>query len=159
MGRYYYSDTGKTGKFWFAVQPSTDPKDVFDMDELEYEGEGEPDPTIVDYWTDDKDNVRRQLKKQYDILGVPRDKRKYEACEESDYVWKDLLEYFLTDKVPLPLKNDAVTPAGYDMGRGKPRMYPISKEKELAASRVELGLFILGDIINSGCCSISAELC
>lgn len=48
--------------------------------------------------------------------------------------------------------------SGYFMGEGKPTMYPISKEKELAASRVVLGLFIYNSIKNNGSCFMTAEL-
>ena len=44
------------------------------------------------------------------------------------------------------------------MGEGEPTMYPISKEKELAASRVVLGLFIYNSIKNNGSCFMTAEL-
>ena len=74
MGRWYYDQTGNQGKFWFAVQPSDDPKTI------------------------------------------------------------------------------------YGMSEGEPTMYPISSEKELAASRVVLGLFIYNSIKNNGSCFMTAEL-
>lgn len=174
MGRYYYSNnSGDEGKFWFAVQPSVDVETVYGMtmeekpsdmtgeDEEEWEGYGE---WWADYRTSDSEYVRKQLDKQYDILGVPQEERIYEYEDEWDketltgrdgrgkYVWETILKYFLTEQ-----KIDGAI--GYAMGDKDQHksMYPISKEKELAASRIDLGLFILHDIQNYGECSMNME--
>lgn len=152
MGRYYSNQEGESGKFWFAVQPSDDPQTIYGMDE------DEECDYAVDYWTDDDEYVRFKLYEQYDILGVPKDKRKYEfeTMEEmGKYVWEELESYFLTNKKS---EDPSVIAYGmYDNDEHK-TMYPISKEKELAASRVQLGLFILNTIRKYGECSLNAEL-
>ena len=72
-------------------------------------------------------------------------------------LWDDLAKYFLTEQEP---QEDATghKSCGYFMGEGEPTMYPISSEKELAASRVVLGLFIYNSIKNNGSCFMTAEL-
>lgn len=162
MGRYYQTQTGKEGKFWFAVQPSDDPEKVYGMSELEYDdehadeaGEGYGE-WYVDFETADADYVKKQLDKQYDILGVPKDKRKYKIDDEGDYVWHDIVDYYLTEE---QTKDEhGRDNIGYSMGDDKPTMYPISKEKELAASRVQLGLVVYNCILNNGYCCITADL-
>lgn len=157
MGRYYQTATGREGKFWFAVQPSDDPQKIYGMDEVERDDDDEYDyGDTVDYYTDDKDYVRNKLEEQYTILGVPPDRRRYEVDIRAGYVWDELDDYFLTTQEP-PRDQDGYRPAGYYMGEGKPTKYPISKGKELAASRVQLGLIIYNDIIESGSCSMTAE--
>lgn len=171
MGRYYTSNnSGEQGKFWFAVQPSDDvetiygmtmvepPRDMEGEEEEDWEGYGE---SWADYETGDTQYVIDQLNKQYDILGVPQEERIYEYEDEwnaetledkngrNDYVWGTMKKYFLTKT-----KTDGI---GYAMGNGMETEYPISKEKELAASRVNLGLFILHDIQNYGECSMNME--
>ena len=156
MGRYYTSNnSGEQGKFWFGVQSSSDVEDVYGMTMVEppmdedWDGYGE---WWADYDTDDTQYVIDQLNKQYDILGVPQEERIYEYEEDKlgDYIWNTLAKYFMTDV-------QIGKAIGYAMGEGKPTMYPISKEKELAASRVDLGLFILNDIKHYGVSSINAE--
>ena len=163
MGRWYHDQTGKDGKFWFAVQPSDDPKTIYgmsevepddDWDEEENDGYGE---SYIDYESSNDEYVKKQLDKQYDILGVPEDERKYECDDENAYVWEDLAKYYLTEQEP---QEDATgdKACGYFMGEGEPTMYPISSEKELAASRVVLGLFIYNSIKKDGSCFLTAEL-
>lgn len=164
MGRYYYTDTGKEGKFWFAVQPSTDPHDIFGMDETEPEDIEEEEEEnyrecYKDYWTDDDEYVRKKLDEQYDLLGVPKDERKYEMDynDIGTYVWDTLRKYYLTTEEPKP-DAQGHTECGYHMGDNEPTHYPISKEKELAASRVDLGLIIYNEIKQLGYCGMNAEL-
>ena len=161
MGRMYYDQTGNEGKFWFAVQPSDDPKTIYGMGEVEPDDEGDEDSgygeTYIDYESSNDEYVKKQLDKQYDILGVQKDERKYECDDGNAYVWDDLAKYFLTEQEP---QEDATgySACGYHMGDDKPTMYPISSEKELAASRVVLGLFIYNSIKNNGSCFMTAEL-
>ena len=161
MGRMYYDQTGNEGKFWFAVQPSDDPKTIYGMGEVEPDDEGDEDSgygeTYIDYESSNDEYVKKQLDKQYDILGVPKEERKYECDDGNAYVWDDLAKYFLTEQEP---QEDATgySACGYHMGDDKPTMYPISSEKELAASRVVLGLFIYNSIKNNGSCFMTAEL-
>lgn len=161
MGRYYYDQTGKEGKFWFAVQPSDDPKTIYGMGEVEPDDEGDEDSgygdNYIDYESSDDEYVKKQLDIQYDILGVPKDERKYECDDGDAYVWNDLAKYYLTEQEP---QEDATghKACGYYMGEGEPTMYPISSAKELAASRVQLGLFIYNSIKGNGSCFMTADL-
>lgn len=159
MSRYYSTQTGKEGKFWFAVQPSDDPRTVFHMSEVEpddeWDEESEYSETYTDYESDNADEIKDHLDEQYDILGVPREERKYKCENEGEYVWEDLAKYYLTEKEPP--KDEAYKVCGYYMGEDKPTMFPISSEKELAASRVQLGLVIYNTILTEGICMLNAE--
>lgn len=161
MGRYYYTDTGKEGKFWFAVQPSDDPKTIYGMDEMppdDYEEDESYGEAYTDYESSDDEYVRKKLDEQYDLLGVPKDERKYEMDynDIGTYVWDTLRKYYLTTEEPKP-DAQGHTECGYHMGDNEPTHYPISKEKELAASRVDLGLIIYNEIKKNGSCFMTAE--
>lgn len=160
MGRYYNTQTGKEGKFWFAVQPSDDPKTIYHMDEIEPDDEWNEESgyseNYADFESDDAESIKKHLDEQYDILGVPKDERKYECEKEGEYVWEDLAKYYLTEQEP-PKDAMGHSACGYYMGEGKPTMYPISKDKELAASRVQLGLVIYNTILTEGECLLTAE--
>lgn len=159
MGRYYNTQTGKEGKFWFAVQPSDDPKTIYHMDEVEPDEEWDEESgygeSYTDYESDDAESIKKHLDEQYDILGVPKDERKYKLDDEGHYVWHDLVKYFLTEEQTKD--NDGNENIGYHMGNDKPAMFPITKEKELAASRVQLGLVIYNTILTEGECLLTAE--
>lgn len=163
MGRMYYDQTGKQGKFWFAVQPSDDPKTIYGMGEVEPDDDWDEDEadgygeSYIDYESSDDEYVKKQLDKQYDILGVPKDERKYECDDENAYVWEDLAKYYLTEQEPQE-DESGYRACGYYMGDNEPTMYPTSKEKELAASRVQLGLVIYNGIKKDGSCFLTADL-
>lgn len=158
MGRYYSDQTGREGKFWLAVQPSDDPKTVFKMNEMEPDGEEDDGygENYIDYEGCDAEGVKKVLDEQYEKLGVPKEKRKYKCENEAEYIWEELKEYFLTDKPVKDAKGHMAI--GYYMGDDKPTLYPISYEKELAASRIDLGLFIYNSILENGHCFMTAEL-
>ena len=160
MGRYYSVQTGKEGKFWFAVQPSDDPRTVYHMGEIEPDDEWDEESGYSDSYTDyesaDAEKIKKHLDEQYDILGVPKEERKYKCENEGKYVWEDLAKYYLTEKEP-PKDAMGHMACGYYMGDDKPTMYPISSEKELAASRVQLGLVIYNTILTEGICMLNAE--
>ena len=160
MGRYYSVQTGKEGKFWFAVQPSDDPRTVYHMGEIEPDDEWDEESGYSDSYTDyesaDAEKIKKHLDEQYDILGVPKEERKYKCENEGHYVWEDLAKYYLTEKEP-PKDAMGHMACGYYMGDDKPTMYPISSEKELAASRVQLGLVIYNTILTEGICMLNAE--
>lgn len=163
MGRYYYEQTGKQGKFWFAVQPSDDPKTIYGMSEVEPDDDWDEDEndgygeSYIDYESSNDEYVKKQLDRQYDILGVPKEGRKYECDDENAYVWEDLAKYYLTEQEPQE-DESGYRVSGYYMGDNEPTMYPISKEKELAASRVQLGLVIYNSIKKDGSCLLTADL-
>ena len=158
MGRYYYCNSGREGKFWFAVQPSDDPKTIYHMDEIEPDDEWDEESgyseSYADYESDDAESIKKHLDEQFDILGVPKEERKYEMEDVGKYVWDDLCKYYLTEEQTKD--KDGNTNIGYAMGDDI-TLYPISKEKELAASRVQLGLNIYNEIINEGECILNAE--
>lgn len=156
MGRYYSVQTGKEGKFWFAVQPSDDPRTIYHMDDVSEYDEEEDYESYSDYESSDAEKIKKHLDEQYDILGVPKEERKYECEKEGEYVWEDLAKYYLTEKEP-PKDASGHVACGYYMGEDKPTMYPISSEKELAASRVQLGLVIYNTILTEGICMLNAE--
>lgn len=156
MGRFYNNQHGEEGKFWVAVQPSDDPRTVYGMDEVEPD---EPDESwgeaYMEYWADDYDFIKMKLDQQYDKLKVPKENRKYdfENTEDiGDYVWEYITQFVFTKEKP---KDSRVI--GTYFGKDDIR-YPISEELELAASRIDLGLFILHTIAKWGECSITAEL-
>lgn len=159
MGRYYNTQTGKEGKFWFAVQPSDDPRTVYHMGEIEPDDEWDEESGYSDSYTDyesaDAEKIKKHLDEQYDILGVPKEERKYKCENEGEYVWEDLAKYYLTEKETKDAMGHKA--CGYYMGDDKPTMYPISSEKELAASRVQLGLVIYNTILTEGICMLNAE--
>ena len=156
MGRYYNTQTGKEGKFWFAVQPSDDPRTIYHMDDVSEYDEEEDYESYSDYESSDAEKIKKHLDEQYDILGVPKEERKYECENEGEYVWETLAKYYLTEKEP-PKDASGHVACGYYMGEDKPTMYPISKDKELAASRVQLGLVIYNTILTEGECLLTAE--
>ena len=159
MGRYYSTQTGKEGKFWFAVQPSDDPKTIYHMDEIEPDDEWDEESgyseSYADYESDDAKSIKKHLDEQYDILGVPKEERKYECDNEVDYVWETLAKYYLTEQKPAEGEGHKVM--GYYMGEDKPTLYPFDSDKELAASRVQLGLIIYNTILKEGICMLNAE--
>ena len=113
--------------------------------------------SYIDYEGRDKAKVRRELNKQFDILGVPKQQREYKFGSSSTiakYVGDELREYFLTKD-----KDKAACDIGWSMPDNE-TWYPITREKELAASRVELGLCILNEMITNeeGVCLLNAEL-
>lgn len=138
------------------MQPSDDPATVYHMDDVSEYDEEEDYESYSDYESSDAEKIKKHLDEQYDILGVPKEERKYECKEEGKYVWEDLAKYYLTEQEP---PEDAMghRACGYYMGEGEPTMYPISREKELAASRVQLGLVIYNTILTEGECLLTAE--
>lgn len=159
MGRFYQDQAGNEGKFWFAVQPSDDPETVYDMQEIPPEEvDEEDDSNVVFYDTDDSKHVAEKLNEQYDILGVPPEERKFDFANRSealDYVWDDLFKYYLTYDESEAVRDKHGNLAMY--GIKDKTAFSKGKELELAASRVDLGLFILMSIKQNGNCFITAE--
>ena len=148
MGRYYTTASGDyDGKFWFGVQPSDDPA-IFGLQETDND-----DDSYIDYEGADKAKVRRELHKQFDILGVPREKRMFKfdnGDQVGTYVWDELRDYYMTKQRSA---DDREIPYSF----GEETLYPISRKKELAAARVELGLKILNEMRTNGNCWLNAE--
>ena len=158
MGRYYSNQFGEEGKFWFAVQPSDDPETVFGATDVTDKSDEEGfDEGYADYDISDGEFVKKKLDEQYDIIGVPKDERRYNVSidKRGSYVWDDLFDYIFTYDKEKGVKD---MPYG-DFKNGEHiTYYPLSREKELAASRISLGLFILSTIKRDGTCQITAEL-
>lgn len=152
MGRYYYTDGGREGKFMFGVQPSDDP---------EYMGMGE-DPSYIEYYAseDDAPKIKQRLDEQYDILGIPKDKRMYYAKDAEEYNKYENKE--LEDKVWIKVKDDSEEAKQFE---GKTKWWCEDKgytmyERDnmaLVLARIRLGVNILSDIKDAGCCSLRAE--
>lgn len=153
MGRYYNTASGREGKFMFGVQSSDDP---------EYMGMYE-EPTYIQYYAskDEEPKIRAKLDEQYDLLGVPKDKRlytykdykeydEYERKELSERVWIDVRE---DDKEELAKHKNEVRWASNKKG------YVSFERKNLALvlARIRLGATILSDIKDDGYCSLEAE--
>lgn len=152
MGRYYHTDNGREGKFMFGVQSSNDP---------EYMGMSE-DPTFIQYYAskDDEPKIKAKLDEQYDILGVPIEKRMYYAKDLETYDRYENEE--LEDKVWVKVKDGSEEEKQFN---GKTKWYCEDEgytlyEREnmaLVLARIRLGVNILSDIKEKGYCSLEAE--
>lgn len=152
MGRYYYTDSGREGKFMFGVQSSDDP---------EYMGMSE-DPTYIEYYAseDDAPKIKKRLDEQYDILNVPKDKRMYYAKDLGEYDKYEREE--LDNRVWIKVKDDSEEAKQF---KGKTKWYCEDKgytmyERDntaLVLARIRLGVNILSDIKDDGSCSLRAE--
>ena len=158
MGRFYNNQDGAEGKFWFGVQPSDDPESVFGATDVTDESEESRfDTGYVDYEIVDDEYVAKKLNEQYDILGVPTEKRRFDVDvgKRGKYIWDELFDYIFSYEKPE--KYDGIPYGDFKDGEHI-TYYALSKEKELAASRIDLGLFILGTIKRHGICSMTAEM-
>jgi hypothetical protein len=158
VGRYYDTETGRSGKFMFGVQPSDDPG---------FMGMQEQEPSTIQYYAD-KDmraDIKKNLDKQYDLLDVPKDKRIYYCKDLQDYDAYEKKE--LTDKVFVSVRED--DKEEMEKYKGKIRWaddkpghvsFEIGKERErtLVLARIRLGITILSDIKDTGECWLNAEL-
>lgn len=162
MGRYYSTDSGREGKFMFAVQPSDDP---------EVMGMHEQDRSSIDYYADkyDAKYITEKLNEQYDLLGVedkdriylmPRkddgtdNPRAYEEWENKvlhDKVWESILSSNMTEAQKKA--SHWTSPKG-----SKYVDIEIKDGRCLALARIRLALNILTDIEQDGYCSLNAEL-
>lgn len=156
MGRYYDTDGGRRGKFMFGVQASDDPG---------YMGMHEQEPISIDYYADadDVEHVKSKLDEQYDILGIPENKRIY-YCKDN----KQMSEYedkVLHDKVFVTVhKDDKEAKEKYKgktawwSGKGNEYTDYEINNNALALARIRLALDILSDIEDNTFCSLTAEL-
>ena len=152
MGRYYYTDNGREGKFMFGVQPSDDPE-LMGMRE---------DNSRITYYADedDKETIEKKLDEQYDLLGIPKKDRLYfyENDEEYDKYEREVLD----DKAWVKVKDDSKEAEKYknevkwyceDKGYTKYER----KGMAIVLARIRLGTTILSDINEKGYCSLEAE--
>lgn len=146
MGRYFSTNTGRGGKFGFACQNSTDPKDYFEMEEQE--------PTEITYYADDSDvdSIKKKLDKLYDEASVPQEERIYELNgsddEFQDFYTRFHRYFFETCKAG----------EGNFAGENGTTEREMFKDAHLCQSRLWLGLTILTDIKEEGYCELDAEL-
>lgn len=173
MGRYYNCDSGRSGKFMFAVQNSDDP---------EFLGMSEDTSTIHYYASeDDVDKITERLNEQYDILTVPKEDRIYVYPKGEDgnddiaaydewekrvlysKVWRDVKTSDLDEEEKEKEKeggeknkNDIAMRWSSEKGDNY-----VAIERPggttLALARIRLALTILSDIKDEGYCSLEAE--
>lgn len=146
MGRYYTTNTGRSGKFGFACQSSTDPQDYFGMQEQE--------PVEVMYYAEEKDvpHIKWKLDEVYDQAKVPQEERIYELRKGDDEYqgFHDKYHKYFFE----PRKAGEGNFAGENGGTER----EVFDNAHLALSRLWLGLTILTDIKEEGYCELNAEL-
>lgn len=157
MGRYYNTECGRSGKFGFGSQPSTDPGDFFDMDEQQ--------PEEITYILDksNKDMVKEKVDALYDQLKVPKEERIYYLKKDDGDKLGDLLEKYAFKKVnraeiPRYNKRDGFDHAEYYCDEKHKVFIDVFKDAGLCCSRVRLGLTILSDLQDDDFCELRAEL-
>lgn len=161
MGRYYSTYSGREGKFMFAVQPSDDP---------EFMGMTE-NTSQIHYYADesDKREIRKRVKEQYEILGVPREDRLYvfpktKDGKEDTEKYAKWEEEKLYPKVWKNVKYDEATEEEKKAAHWASTLgndyfaIELEKGKCLALARIRLGIDILTDIENDGVCELDAEV-
>lgn len=164
MGRYYNTSTGREGKFMFATQESTDP-DYMGMHENQ---------NYLDYYADEDDveTIKAKLDEQYDLLGLPKEKRLYRLPKaELANEWKaqdkwekenlhDLIfESFHKKDMEEAHKKYGDKAVHWASDKGDDYTdFERNPGLALALARVRLGLTILTDIEEDGCCELRAEL-
>jgi hypothetical protein len=150
MGRYWDTNTGRSGKFGFGCQSSTDPKDYFGMEECE--------PTSITYYADDRDidRIKSKLDEIYDKANVPEKERIYCLSKDlsdnnSEYedFHKRYHKYFF---------ETCEAGEGNFAGENNTTEREVFDNAHLCQSRLWLGLSILSDINQSDYCSLDAEL-
>lgn len=162
MGRYYYSASGRAGKFGVACQSSSDPADFFYMTEQE--------PSTVTYYIgkDGEKDVKEKLDSVYAKLGVPADERIYylKGGEGEDSSWNehlDVIEKYAYRKVnrnEVKRYNeiDGFEHRTFYCGEKHKTMIDVIQGADLCISRLKLGLTILSDIKDEGYSEITADL-
>lgn len=150
MGRYWNSNN-HSGKFGFAVQNSSDPE-IFGMQEQE--------PTSITYYLDDSDEAREDIKKvldeQYNILKIKPEDRIYEIKDEQE-IWDLLDKYHEENFRPYDKERDK-DQIPYADKKYKQGVVPVISAIPLAECRVSLGLKIMDDLMKDGYCELEAEL-
>lgn len=158
MGRYFESETGRSGKFALGRQPSTDPSDFFGMEEMQ--------PNEITY-TMEKDNydmVKKKVDSLYDQLKVPKEERIYymkKDVEEEELL--DLFDKYAYKKVNNAEvkrynKIDGFEHQTYYCEEKNKTIIDVIEDSALYCSRVRLGLVILSDLQDDGYCELRAEL-
>lgn len=138
----------------FGIQPSFDP---------EYMGMTEDEPENILYYADEEDEplIRAKVDEQYDLLKIPKRKRRYYFENEKDYgeyetsvlgkkVW---LKVRAKNKRRLKKHKDEIHWAGDN----NDEVLFQKRNRAIALARIRLGVVILSDIKDTGECSLEAE--
>ena len=158
MGRYYESETGRSGKFALGKQSSTDPGDFFDMEEME------PNEITYTLGKNNYDMVKKKVDSLYDQLKVPKEERIYymkkEGGEEKILDLFDKYAYKKVNNAEIKRYNkiDGFEHQTYYCEVKNKIIIDVFEGAGLCCSRVRLGLVILSDLQDDGYCELRAEL-
>ena len=175
MGRYYNTQTGRSGKFGVCIQSSMDARDFFGASES-----GLMDESTGEFFIgkDQKEELKGKIDELYDKLEVPKEKRVYYLQNNrfpsntdkgvSEGEFHDLLnDYTLIivhrNEVKRYNKRDGYEHNSWYSERaeaaGKHMTAIESREgATLCGCRLYLGLTMLSDIEDTGECWLTAEL-
>ena len=145
MGRYYYTDNGREGKFMFAVQSSDDP---------EYLGMHEQERASIDYYADE-DDVPDIRKKLDDRIYYCKDYKEMDEYEDKYLHAKVFVSVSHKDKDAMEKHKGEI---GWASNKGNDYTDYEIKGNALALARIRLALNILSDIKDGGSCYLNAEL-
>ena len=157
MGRYYTSETGRSGKFALGKQPSADPGDFFGMEEMQ------PNEIIYTLEKDNYDMVKEKVDMLYDQLKVPKEERIYYLKKDDEDKLGDLLGKYAYKKVNNAEikrynKIDGFEHQTYYCEEKNKTVIDAFEDAGLYCSRVRLGLVILSDLQDDDYCELKAEL-
>ena len=157
MGRYYTSETGRSGKFALGKQPSADPGDFFGMEEMQ------PNEIIYTLEKDNYDMVKEKVDMLYDQLKVPKEERIYYLKKDEEDKLGDLLGKYAYKKVNNAEikrynKIDGFEHQTYYCEDKNKTVIDAFEDAGLYCSRVRLGLVILSDLQDDDYCELKAEL-
>ena len=157
MGRYYESETGRSGKFALGKQPSADPGDFFGMEEMQ------PNEIIYTLEKDNYDMVKKKVDGLYDKLKIPKEERIYylkkdEEDKLGDLLWKYAYKKVNNAEVKRYNKIDGFEHQTYYCEEKNKTIIDMFEDAGLCCSRVRLGLVILSDLQDDDYCELRAEL-
>ena len=157
MGRYYESETGRSGKFALGKQPSADPGNFFGMEEMQ------PNEIIYTLEKDNYDMVKKKVDGLYDKLKIPKEERIYylkkdEEDKLGDLLWKYAYKKVNNAEVKRYNKIDGFEHQTYYCEEKNKTIIDMFEDAGLCCSRVRLGLVILSDLQDDDYCELRAEL-
>ena len=157
MGRYYESETGRSGKFALGKQPSADPGNFFGMEEMQ------PNEIIYMLEKDNYDMVKKKVDGLYDKLKIPKEERIYylkkdEEDKLGDLLWKYAYKKVNNAEVKRYNKIDGFEHQTYYCEEKNKTIIDMFEDAGLCCSRVRLGLVILSDLQDDDYCELRAEL-
>ena len=157
MGRYYTSETGRSGKFALGKQPSADPGNFFGMEEMQ------PNEIIYALEKDKYDMVKKKVDGLYVQLKVPKEERIYYLKKDDEEKLLDLFDKYAYKKVNNAEikrynKIDGFEHQTYYCEDKNKTVIDAFEDAGLYCSRVRLGLVILSDLQDDDYCELRAEL-